>query len=79
MDELSNVPTNRRFVAINLVSDRISEETIVFCVCHLLQNHDLGKNTFKNVKASLIASGLAVMKARIFDATGLIPVSGTSG
>jgi transposase, IS5 family len=36
-DELIEVPTMRRFAGIDMISDRIPEETTIFAFRHLLE------------------------------------------
>jgi len=47
------VPTMRRFVGIDLISDRIPDETTTLTFRHLLEKHRLGEQIFETVKAHL--------------------------
>jgi hypothetical protein len=58
-DALIEVPTMRRFAAIDMISDRIPDETTILAFRHLLEKHDLGKQIFEVVKAHLKANGRA--------------------
>jgi transposase, IS5 family len=52
MDEaLIEKPTMRRFAGIELISDRIPDETTILTFRHLLEKHDLGEQIFETVKA----------------------------
>jgi IS5 family transposase len=59
-DALIEVPTMRRFATINLISDRIPDETTILSFRHLFEKHDLGKQIFKTVKGHLKANGMAM-------------------
>jgi IS5 family transposase len=52
---LIEVPTMRRFAGIELISDRIPDETTILTFCHLLEKHDLGEQIFEMFKAHLNA------------------------
>ena len=41
-DALIEVPTMRRFAGIELISDRIPDETTILAFRHLLEKHELG-------------------------------------
>jgi IS5 family transposase len=43
-DALIEVPTMRRFAGIDLISERIPDETTILAFRHLLERHDLGKS-----------------------------------
>ena len=60
-DALIEVQSMRRFAAIDLISDRIPEESTIISFLHRLEQHDLGKQVFETVKALLNANGM-VMK-----------------
>lgn len=68
-DALIEVPTMRRFVGIDLISDRIPDETTILVFHHLLEQHDLGKQVFDTVKANLKQRGMAMKQGTIIDAT----------
>jgi IS5 family transposase len=46
-DALIEMPTMRRFAGINLISDKIPDETTILSLRHLLENHNLGKQIFQ--------------------------------
>jgi len=52
-DALIEVATIRRFADIDLISDRIPDETTILSFRHLLEKHDLGLQIFETVKAHL--------------------------
>jgi IS5 family transposase len=68
-DALIEVPTMRRFAGIDLISDRIPDETTILSFRHLLEKHDLGDQIFEAVKAHLKANGMAMKQGTIIDAT----------
>jgi IS5 family transposase len=41
-DALIEVPRKRLFAGIDLISERIPDETTILAVRHLLEKHDLG-------------------------------------
>jgi IS5 family transposase len=59
-DALIEVPTMRRFAGIDLISDRIPDETTILAFRHLLEKHDLGKQIFETVKAHLKDQGMSM-------------------
>lgn len=77
-DALIEVPAMRRFPGINLISDRISDETTILSFRHLLEKHDLGKQIFETVKAHLKANGMARKQGTIIDATFIAAPSSTT-
>jgi IS5 family transposase len=68
-DALIEVPTMRRFAGIDMISDRIPDETTILAFRHLLEKNDLGKQIFEVVKAHLKANGMAMKQGTIIDAT----------
>jgi transposase, IS5 family len=76
-DALIEVPTMRRFAGINLISDRIPDETTILSFRHQLEKHDLGKQIFETVKAHLKANGMAMKQGTIIDATLITAPSST--
>jgi transposase, IS5 family len=76
-DALIEVPTMRRFAGINLISDRIPDETTILSFRHLLERHDLGKQIFETVKRHLKANGMAMKQGTIIDATLIAAPSST--
>jgi IS5 family transposase len=76
-DALIEVPTMRRFAGIDLISDRIPDETTILAFRHLLEKHDLGDQIFEAVKAHLKANGMAMKQRTIIDATLIAAPSST--
>ena len=68
-DALIEVPTMHRFAGIDLISDRIPDETTILAFRHLLEKHDLGDLIFEAMKAHLKANGMAMKQGTIIDAT----------
>ena len=68
-DALIEVPTMRRFAGIDLISERIPDETTILSFRHLLEKHDLGKQIFETVKGHLKDQGMAMKQGTIIDAT----------
>jgi IS5 family transposase len=76
-DVLIEVPSMRRFDGIDMISDRIPDETNILTFHHLLEKHDLGKKIFEVVKAHLKANGMAMKHGTIIDATLIAAPSST--
>jgi IS5 family transposase len=76
-DALIEVPTMRRFVGFDLISERIPDETTILAFRHLLEKHDLGQQIFETVKAHLKARGMAMKQGKIIDATLIAAPSST--
>jgi IS5 family transposase len=76
-DALIEVPTMRRFAGIELISDRIPDETTILAFRHLLEKPDLGDQIFGVVKAHLKANGMAMKQGTIIDATLIAAPSST--
>nr|WP_255016273.1 IS5 family transposase [Cyanobium sp. BA20m-p-22] len=76
-DALIEVPTMRRFAGIDMISDRIPDETTILAFRHLLEKHDLGQQIFEVVKTHLKAYGMAVKQGTIIDATLIAAPSST--
>ena len=53
-EALIEVPTMRRFAGIELISDRIPDETTILTFRHLLEKHELGEQIFETVKAHIM-------------------------
>jgi IS5 family transposase len=68
-DALIEVPVMRRFAGIDIMSERIPDETTILAFRHLLEKHDLGQKIFEAVKAHLKACGMAMKQGTIIDAT----------
>jgi IS5 family transposase len=67
----------RRFAGIDMISDRIPDETTILTFRHLLEKHNLGKQIFEVVKAHLKANGMAMKQGTIIDATLIAAPSST--
>ena len=67
-EALIEVPTMRRFSGIELISDRIPDETTILTFRHLLEKHGLGEQIFEVVKAHLSARGMTMRQGTIVDA-----------
>ena len=76
-DALIEVPTMRRFAGIDMIGDRIPDETTILTFRHLLEKHDLGQQIFEVVKAHLKANGMAMKQGTIIDATLIAAPSST--
>jgi len=84
-DALIEVPTMRRFAGIDMISERIPDETTILAFRHLLEKHDLGKEiycfaedfVYETVKAHLKACGMAMKQGTIIDATLIAAPSST--
>ncbi|MEX1317183.1 MAG: IS5 family transposase, partial [Synechococcaceae cyanobacterium] len=76
-DALIEVPTMRRFAGIDLLSDRIPDETAILAFRHLLEKHELGEQIFETVKAHLKDRGMAMQQGTIIDATLIAAPSST--
>jgi transposase, IS5 family len=76
-DALIQVPTMRRFAGIDMISDRIPDETKILAFRHLLEKHNLGEQIFETVKAHLKAKAIAMKQGTIIDATLIAPPSST--
>jgi IS5 family transposase len=76
-DALIEVPTMRRFAGIDLLSDRIPDETTILSFRHLLEKHHLGERIFETVKAHLKERGMAMKQGTIIDATLIAAPSST--
>jgi transposase, IS5 family len=76
-DALIEVPTMRRFAGIDLISERIPDETTILAFRHLLEEKDLGAQIFETVKAHLKANGMAMKQGTIIDATIIAAPSST--
>jgi IS5 family transposase len=76
-EALIKVPTMRRFAGIELISDRIPDETAILAFRHLLEKHELGEQIFETVKANPIARGMTMRQGTIVDATLIAAPSST--
>ena len=76
-DALIEVATIRRFAGIDLISDRIPDETTILSFRHLLEKHDLGQKIFETFKAHLKQRGMPMKQGTIIDATLISAPSST--
>ena len=76
-DALIEVPIMRRFAGIDLISERIPDETTILAFRHLLEKLNLGEQIFETVKAHLKANGMAMKQGTIIDATLIAAPSST--
>ena len=76
-DALIEVPTMRRFAGIDMLSDRIPDETTILVFRHLLEKLNLGEQIFETVKAHLKELGMAMRQGTIIDATLIAAHSST--
>ena len=76
-EALIEVPTMRRFAGIELISDRIPDDTTILTFRHLLEKHDLGKQIFETVKTHLSARAMTMRQGTIVDATLIAAPSST--
>jgi len=67
----------RRFVGIDLISDRIPDETTILTFRHLLEKNDLGGQIFETVNTHLSARGMTMRQGTIVDATLIAAPSST--
>jgi transposase, IS5 family len=68
-EALIEVPTMRRFAGIELITDRIPDETTILTFRHLLEKNDLGEQILKTVKTRLSARGMTTRQGTIVDTT----------
>lgn len=71
-DALIEVASIRRFAGIDLISDRIPDETTILAFRHLLKKEDLGQQIFETVMAHLRQRGMTIKQGTIIEDT-LIP------
>jgi IS5 family transposase len=64
-DALIEVPVMRRFAGIDILSERIPDETTILAFRHLLEKHDLGQKIFEAVKAHLKSRSMAMKQGTI--------------
>ena len=85
-DALIEVPTMRRFAEIELISDRIPDETTILTFRHLVEKHGLGVQMYcfaehvvdDTVKALVAARGVTMRQVTIVDAALIATPSSTS-
>ena len=67
----------RRFAGIDIISDRIPDETTILAFLHSLEKHNLGKLIFEEVKAHLKDRGMAWTQGTIVDSIYIAAPSST--
>jgi transposase, IS5 family len=68
-EALIEVPTMRRFAGIDMISDRITDETTILTLRHPLEKHNLREQIFETVKAHLMDNGMTTKQGTILAAT----------
>jgi IS5 family transposase len=68
-EALIETPTMPRCAGIELINDRIPDETTILTFRHLPEKHGLGGPIFQTVKAHLSPRGLTMRQGTIMDAT----------
>jgi IS5 family transposase len=76
-EALIEVPTMRRLASIELISDRIPDETTILPFRHLLEKQGLAEQIFDTVKALLADRGVTMRQGTIVDATLIASPSST--
>lgn len=76
-DALIEVATIRRFAGIDLISDKIPDETTILSFRHLLEKNKLGNEIFDVVMAHLKQRGMAMKQGTIIDANMISAPSST--
>jgi len=66
---LIDTPCFRRFAGIDMVSERIPDETTILNFRHLLEEHGIGEQIFEAVKQTLKDQGALLQEGTILDAT----------
>ncbi len=59
----------RHFAGIELISDRIPDETTILAFRHLLEKYEVGEQIFSTVKDHLKERGMTMRQGTIVDAT----------
>ena len=67
----------RLFAGIDLICDRIPDETTILSFRHLLEKHGLGEQVFETVKSHLSARGMTKRQGTNVDATLIAAPSST--
>jgi IS5 family transposase len=74
---LIKVSTMQRFAGIELINDRIPDETTVIKFCRMLVVHGLGEQIFENVEVHIAKWGMSMRQGTIVDATLIAADSST--
>ena len=61
-EDLIEVSTMRRFAGIELINDRIPDETTIPTFRHLLEKYKLGEQIFETVNAHLSERGMTMLQ-----------------
>ncbi len=77
-EALIEVRTMRRFAVIDMIIDRIPDETTILAFRHLLEKHNLGEQILKTVKTHLNEPGMATEQGTIIDANLIAAPSSTN-
>jgi IS5 family transposase len=59
-EALIEVPTMRRFAGIDMISERIPDETTILAFPHLLDRHHVGERIFETLEAHLKERGMSM-------------------
>ncbi len=76
-ESLNEVPNMSRFTGIELISDRIPDETTILTFRHLMEKHELGEQIFETVKGHLTAWGITIWQGTLVDASLIAASSST--
>ena len=76
-EAMIELPIMRFFAGIDLISDRIPDETTILTFLHLLEQNELGGQIFQTVKAHLKERGMAMKQGTIIDDTLIAVPSST--
>ena len=74
-DALIEVPTMRRFAGIELISDRITDETTILTFRHLLEKHWLDEKILETVNAHIAERSMSMRPGTIGAATLIAMIS----
>lgn len=76
-DAVYEIPSIRQFVGVDLNSDVVPDATTILKFRRLLEENNLARAIFEEVKASLAANGLYMNQGTIVDATIIAAPSST--
>lgn len=68
-DSLYDIQSMRRFVGINLATEAVPDARTLLKFRRLLEEHEIGKQLFSELKSELMRSGLMLKEGTIVDAT----------
>lgn len=66
---LIDTPCFRRFAGIDMIDDRIPDETTILNFRHLLEDHQIAEQLLENVNQALSVKGVMLKEGTILDAT----------